>query len=163
MKGREGILKDWFPSAHTQAGTESVSSPCLRRANSPLCSPEGSILTAGAVRLFLSAALIRLCPQREGVPFRRYSARSQTTWEKPGVCDRKCRGRRVKALSIILRLGRNSPRESEYSCFPRVCCCYSFICSLDAEPKTIAEKTRGPLGMLPVSNSYNSAGQSSTN
>lgn len=96
-----------------------------------------------------------------GLPFRRCSARSQTTWDKLGICGRKCRGRRVKDLNIILRLGRNSPRESEYSCFPPVCLWYSSTCSLSAEPKTIGERAHGPLGMLAVPNSQ--LGQSSIN
>lgn len=62
----------------------------------------------------------------------------------------------MEDLGIILRLGRNSPRESEYSCFPHVCHCYSsFTCSLDVEPKTIGERAQGPLRVLAVSNSYN--------
>lgn len=62
----------------------------------------------------------------------------------------------MKDLSIILRLGRSSPRERERSCSPRVCHSYSsFTCSPDAEPKTIGERARGPSGMLAVSNSYN--------
>lgn len=51
----------------------------------------------------------------------------------------------MKDLSVILSLGRNSPRESGSSCFPPVCHCYSsFTCSLVAEPKTIGERARGP-------------------
>lgn len=91
-----------------------------------------------------------------GVLFRSYSTRSQTTWEKPGVCDRRVEGGGWRISVIFLRLGRNSPRESEYSCFPHVCRCYSsFTCSFHAEPKTIGERAHGPSGMLAVSNSYN--------
>lgn len=156
MKGREGVLRDWFPSVHTQAGTGSVSSPCLQRANSPLDSPKGSCLRKEeSCEAFSFTSPHEILPFKAGLPFRRCGARSQTTWDKPGVCGRKCTGRRVKDLSIILRLGRNSLRESEYSCFPPVCLWYSSTCSLNAEPKTIGGRAHGPLGMLAVPNSCN--------
>lgn len=72
---------------------------------------------------FLSPAHIRLCPQQEGSHLGDTVPGHRQLEKKPGVRDRKHRGRTVKDLSVILRLGRNSPRESEYSCFPRVCHC----------------------------------------
>lgn len=46
----------------------------------------------------------------------------------------------MKDLCIILRLGSNSLRESEYSCLPPVCHSRSFTRSLNAEPRTIGEE-----------------------
>lgn len=147
-EGQRGGPEGLVPLCADQPGTGSVSSPCLQRANSPLDSPKGSCLAAGAVRVFLSPAL------KSGASIQEMQC-LETTWDKPGVCGRKCRGRRVKDLNIILRLGRNSPRESEYSCFPPVCLWCSSTCSLSAEPKTIGGRAHGPLGMLAVPNSHN--------
>lgn len=141
MKGREGVLRDWLPSAHTSLELEVF-------ADTKFCPRLTQRQELWGFFFHLPTLDFAL---KSGTCIQEMQCQVTDTWDKLGVCGR---GRRVKDLNIILRLGRNSPGESEYSCFPPVCLWYASTCSLNAEPKTIGGRARGPWGMLAAPNSY---------
>lgn len=135
MKGREGILKDWFPSdwkCFQSLLAESSLSPVLTKA---------SLVAAGAVSAS-SLCPYWIPPHNEESHLGDTVSGLRQHRRNPVSVMGSIEGEGWRFSVIILRFGRNSPKESKYRCSPPsfLSLLLPFTCSLNTKPKTAGKE-----------------------